>query len=318
MVRCCAAAVLAAAAAGFGQNGLAYTFTYDDPLGLLTPQLLEIESHLAAAANAWAGHLFGTATIDVLVIAASIGGTSGRALSTSFVGGATPPTYEMGMYTEIHTGIDPNGAGPDVEITIDPAFLESALWFDPDPAHRTAPVPPDKIDAMPQFIHEMGHALVFNGWRDGTNGVLPGNYQSTFDEDVSFNGADLYFNGPLASGLYGGPVPLMFGSYGHLGNFDPRPGESLLSDLMNGFVFDPGVRYFISPIDLAICKDTGIEVVSPCYPDCNGDGALNLSDFGCFQTKFALADPYADCNGDVVLNLSDFGCFQTKYALGCP
>lgn len=28
-----------------------------------------------------------------------------------------------------------------------------------------------------------------------------------------------------------------------------------------------------------------------CYPDCNADGALNLSDFGCFQTKFALGCP---------------------------
>ena len=56
----------------------------------------------------------------------------------------------------------------------------------------------------------------------------------------------------------------------------------------------------------------------PCYPDCNADGSLNLSDFGCFQTKFALADPYADCNGDTTLNLSDFGCFTTKFAQGCP
>jgi hypothetical protein len=55
-----------------------------------------------------------------------------------------------------------------------------------------------------------------------------------------------------------------------------------------------------------------------CYPDCNGDGALNLSDFGCFQTAFALGQPYADCNGDGVRNLSDFGCFQTQFALGCP
>ncbi|MCC6659763.1 MAG: hypothetical protein IT437_02630, partial [Phycisphaerales bacterium] len=45
---------------------------------------------------------------------------------------------------------------------------------------------------------------------------------------------------------------------------------------------------------------------------------LNLSDFGCFTTKFALGDAYADCNGDGVLNLSDFGCFTTKFALGCP
>ncbi|MCC6660242.1 MAG: hypothetical protein IT437_05080, partial [Phycisphaerales bacterium] len=43
----------------------------------------------------------------------------------------------------------------------------------------------------------------------------------------------------------------------------------------------------------------------PCYPDCNGDGVLNLSDFGCFTTKFALGDPYADCNGDGIRNLSD-------------
>ncbi|MCC6660964.1 MAG: immunoglobulin domain-containing protein [Phycisphaerales bacterium] len=59
-------------------------------------------------------------------------------------------------------------------------------------------------------------------------------------------------------------------------------------------------------------------IVPVCYPDCNGDGALNLSDFGCFQTKFALGQPYADCNGDGQRNLADFGCFQTKYALGCP
>ncbi|MCC6660488.1 MAG: right-handed parallel beta-helix repeat-containing protein [Phycisphaerales bacterium] len=55
-----------------------------------------------------------------------------------------------------------------------------------------------------------------------------------------------------------------------------------------------------------------------CYPDCNGDGVLNLSDFGCFTTMFALGDPYADCNQDGARNLADFGCFQTKFALGCP
>lgn len=56
----------------------------------------------------------------------------------------------------------------------------------------------------------------------------------------------------------------------------------------------------------------------PCYPDCNHDGVLNLADFGCFQTRFALSDPYADCNRDGVLNLADFGCFQTRFGLACP
>ncbi|MCC6659493.1 MAG: S8 family serine peptidase [Phycisphaerales bacterium] len=59
-------------------------------------------------------------------------------------------------------------------------------------------------------------------------------------------------------------------------------------------------------------------VCAACYPDCNADGALNLSDFGCFTTKFALGDAYTDCNNDGVRNLADFGCFTTKFALGCP
>ncbi len=57
---------------------------------------------------------------------------------------------------------------------------------------------------------------------------------------------------------------------------------------------------------------------APCYPDCNGDGLVNLADFGCFQTSFAIGFAYADCNNDTILNLADFGCFQTKFALGCP
>ena len=57
---------------------------------------------------------------------------------------------------------------------------------------------------------------------------------------------------------------------------------------------------------------------APCEPDCNGDGLLTLSDFGCFQTRFATGNMDADCNRDGLLQLSDFGCFVTKYALGCP
>ena len=55
-----------------------------------------------------------------------------------------------------------------------------------------------------------------------------------------------------------------------------------------------------------------------CYPDCNTDGALTVSDFGCFQTKFVAGDSYADCNGDGVRTVADFGCFQTKFVAGCP
>jgi hypothetical protein len=55
-----------------------------------------------------------------------------------------------------------------------------------------------------------------------------------------------------------------------------------------------------------------------CYADCNASGALTVADFGCFQTRFAAADPWADCNADAALTVADFGCFQTEFVAGCP
>ncbi|MCC6661748.1 MAG: hypothetical protein IT437_12780 [Phycisphaerales bacterium] len=105
-------------------------------------------------------------------------------------------------------------------------------------------------------------------------------------------------------------------------NFDGIADESFsrtgLSNITGAF----GNRYGIGaygPVGFDNWKGTpGTPEAAVCYPDCNGDGVLNLADFGCFTTKFALGDPYADCNGDGVRNLADFGCFQTKFALGCP
>ncbi len=55
-----------------------------------------------------------------------------------------------------------------------------------------------------------------------------------------------------------------------------------------------------------------------CYADCDASGALNVYDYICFQTRFALGDPYADCDGSGVRNANDYVCFQTRFALGCP
>ena len=56
----------------------------------------------------------------------------------------------------------------------------------------------------------------------------------------------------------------------------------------------------------------------PCYPDCEQDGDLDIDDFICFQTLFALEAPAADCDGDSLLTIDDFICFQTFFAVGCP
>jgi hypothetical protein len=59
------------------------------------------------------------------------------------------------------------------------------------------------------------------------------------------------------------------------------------------------------------------EVESDCAADCDGNGTLNIDDFVCFQTLFALGEPGADCDGSGALNIDDFICFQTLFALGC-
>lgn len=61
-----------------------------------------------------------------------------------------------------------------------------------------------------------------------------------------------------------------------------------------------------------------------CYANCDGSTlapVLNISDFTCFQTRFATSDPYANCDGSKVhplLNVADFLCFLNHFAAGCP
>lgn len=56
---------------------------------------------------------------------------------------------------------------------------------------------------------------------------------------------------------------------------------------------------------------------SACYADCDQSGALNIDDFICYQTLFAIGDPAADCDASGTLNIDDFICYQTLYAIGC-
>lgn len=60
-----------------------------------------------------------------------------------------------------------------------------------------------------------------------------------------------------------------------------------------------------------------------CYPNCDYSTTpplLNVSDFLCFESKFAAGDMYANCDGSTAeprLNVNDFLCFLTKFAAGC-
>jgi hypothetical protein len=84
----------------------------------------------------------------------------------------------------------------------------------------------------------------------------------------------------------------------------------------------PCMQWFFSPFNY---QPQGQDVsfvlngtTGACYPDCNQDGTLDVTDFGCFTNRFINADPYCDCNGDSVLDIQDFGCFTNKFIVGCP
>jgi probable HAF family extracellular repeat protein len=67
-----------------------------------------------------------------------------------------------------------------------------------------------------------------------------------------------------------------------------------------------------------------IRIVPACYANCDGStGApvLNVSDFVCFQQRFAAGDLQANCDRSTatpVLNVNDFVCFSSAFAGGCP
>jgi hypothetical protein len=249
---------------------LSFDVTFNDPGSVYSSYYSSIQNNIIAAGNQWASYFDTSSVSTVLTVSVgfeSIPTANGGSATTSFYntqGGIF--TYEQGAAYELRTGIDPNGSAADINFNIGiNGYLQSELWFDPTPSNLLDDtVPLNQTDARSVFLHEFGHAIGFNGWRDGTTGLLPGNYQSTFDAFTTLvntpQGDTLFFTGPQAQAVYGGLVPLSFGNYGHVGNGDGRAGASLVSDLMNGVVFFRGTRYEVSALDLAILRDIGLPV----------------------------------------------------------
>jgi len=266
------AGVVAAASHPLGAAAtVSFQVSFDDPGALHSSYYDRIRSNLVSAGSEWASYLGATSTasVQVLLSFADIATANGASVTNSYVGlRGGLSTYEQGAAYEARTGRDPNGSAPDIRMTIgDTGYLQNELWFDPSPTKQTTAVPLTRTDARSVFLHELGHAFVFNGWRDGKTGALPGTYQSTFDSLVKLGTSNgqpqLFFTGGSARSLYGGSVPLTFGNYGHVGNAAPRAGSNLIPDLMNGVSFTRGSRYHISPLDLAMLGDSGFPVSGP-------------------------------------------------------
>lgn len=232
-----------------------FSVSFNDPTNAYSEFYEDLRSTFAAAGEYWSRYLVGSASIELEVRFDPSIPTIASAAATSVAAGTADGVrvYHQGVAAEMMTGVDPNGAAPDAISTIGTAYLDR-LWFDPDPQSRSAPVDPDKIDALSVFMHEIGHMIALNGWKDPATGALPGAYQSTFDAQTAFVGDELAFVGEAAQAAHGGPVPLSLFARGHLG----RPGDAVASDLMNGVALRTGTRYEISDLDIAIMKDSGV------------------------------------------------------------
>ena len=244
-----------------------WSVTVSDLTGRYSSLYSTMISHTQIAGQTWSNFMQASgASIDVQILIHDVpsnrgGGGSSTTRLLKTVNGIK--IYEQGAAWELRTGTDPNGATADIVIDLDPDYIDTQMWFDPSPLTRSVPVPNNRIDDMSVFLHELGHAIAMNGWRDWTTAQLPADYESTFDQFVTTVGSVNYFNGPVSTALYGGPVPLKATNLYHVGNSAPLPGTDLIPDLMNGVVFNWGQRYYISQLDRAIFLDSGVPISVP-------------------------------------------------------
>jgi hypothetical protein len=295
------------------RGAVTVSVSFDDPLNQLTTVAANVEQHVIAAGNWWGYYLDGNASIEVVVkTSTAVPYAEGRSFTSGLVtNNGAFDVFEQGVVAELRSGSDPNGTTADVEILLNPDYALNELWYDPDPMTRTATVDSNRTDAMSTFLHEFGHAIGFAGWIHPTLGTYPGDYQSTYDEHVQFDGDNFYFTGTAASIVNQGPVPLTYGNVSHVGNFAPRPGENLVLDVMNGLVFYRGTRYYVSTLDLAMLQDMGVLLVDR-GGDFDFDGDVDGRDFLVWQRG---GSPSGTTAGDLAEWQRDYGAGQLEATL---
>lgn len=235
-----------------------FNVTLNDPANQYSQYHANVSAGVLAAANTWGADIQGHGTITIQVNFSNLGGsTLASAGSTTFpfagnVNGVN--IYEHGALYEILTGIDPNGSTSDITVNVSTAYLTAGdFFFDPS---RTQTVPSNKTDFMSVMLHELGHALVFNGFLNNS-GQMPTDtegkpYGTTYDTHIFVSNGQAYFGGPNVSIVNGGPVLLSsLSNTAHLG----------VTDLMYPSIAD-GTKIFISALDIAIAQDSGAPIAT--------------------------------------------------------
>jgi hypothetical protein len=234
----------------------------DDPNNL--SQDAALVADMQAAAADWAQYLNGLGTVNIeLTVAPTIRANGGPDIAAPAGTDGVRTVYESGAVYEMLNGAHYKGDTTDIDITVDPTYLQDVLWLDPNPSSPSA-IASNRIDGVTVMRHELAHGLGITTYRDPTTGALPADHEMTWDELTQIHSdGSAWFTGANAEAVYGGPVPvttLQNGEqYAHLGNsVDDADGQ----DLMNGVEFDYGTAYHISALDLAMLKDLGAPITT--------------------------------------------------------
>lgn len=278
-----------------------YTVSLDDPSRLSLDAALVADAE--AAAQEWSNNIYGLGSLDIRITVATNLRAEGGPGSAFVVGReGSLNLVRFGSESELATGVDPNGSASDINITVDPTYLQQTLYVDPNPG-SPSPIPSGRVGAIGVLAHEIGHGLGLIGYRDPNTGALT-SFESAWDMATVLNGdgtAD--FTGPAAEAVYGGPVPVTTvrngEQYNHLGN---RASDADASDLMNGLGVRTGTVYGVSNLDLGIMHDLGLHT----YGNVGGDPLIDA-------TSYLLHNPdVAAAHADPQLHYDTFGWHEGR------
>jgi hypothetical protein len=218
------------------------------------------------AAGLWLNSFVkGTGTIDISInFDSSIPTMSASSLANQFVSditaanGHTYKLYEDGVPAEIKSGIDINGSTPDAVINIGTTNLDKYYAFDSTLA-TSSDIAQDKTDAFRVILHEMLHAMGFNGWLANAQGNYTGEAVSMFDQFLLASNGRNFFMGHNAQSAFGGPVPV---TNDHLGDsISFAQGILTGADTLMSYDKVPnGSRISLDPVVIGVLRDMGYTV----------------------------------------------------------
>ena len=219
-------------------------------------------------------------TITTTLVGQNNPGSNFLASSFTNFAGSGAGYYGTVVQTKILTGTDANGAAADSQLT----------WNFAYPWALGDSVPGNQYDFQSVAMHEIVHSLgflsgigspssidttwsIYDSFLSTSTGtaVINGNYtwNSAYTANLTGANGGLYFDGPNAVAVYGGPVPLYTpgtwtsgSSVTHLNASPVKPTgtTAYLMDPSDGFGL--GVRV-VTPVEVGILKDLGYTIVTP-------------------------------------------------------